>query len=121
VKNLLIRLLINALSLLVASEVVNGIFLSRDFLDIMIVAFIFGLVNALIKPVVQLFALPLIFLTLGLITILINAFMLLLTDVLTESLSVDGFFPALLGSVIISLVSMFLNIIFKDERKRSRN
>lgn len=118
-RKLILKLLINALALLAAAEIVSGITLSRNILDLTIVALIFGLVNILIKPLVKLFALPLFLLTLGLITFVVNALMLLLTAALSSSLSIHGFWPALWGSIIISIVSMVLSHLFKKEIKRT--
>jgi putative membrane protein len=75
-----------------------------------IVALIFGLVNLVVKPVVKLFALPLLLLTLGLFTLVINALMLMLTSwIAGESFQVDGFWTAVLGGLIISFVSWGVN------------
>jgi putative membrane protein len=79
----------------------------------MIVALIFGFVNALIRPIIFLLSLPLEILTLGLFTFVINALMLLLTSWIAQGMGlgfrVDGFLPALLGALIVSVVSFVLN------------
>jgi len=116
VRNLVIRLFINAVALWGAASVVSGIELSDDFWAVLIVALIFGVVNALIKPLVTLLTLPLLILTLGLLTLVINAGMLLLTAVLTRHLSVDGFWAALLGGLVISAVSLLLSVFLKEKR-----
>jgi putative membrane protein len=75
-----------------------------------IVALIFGLVNLVVKPVVKLFAMPLLLLTLGLFTLVINALMLMLTDwIAQDAFQVDGFWIAVLGGLIISVVSWGVN------------
>jgi putative membrane protein len=74
-------------------------------------------VNALIKPVLKLLSLPLIFLTLGLFTFVINALMLMLTAAFTDRLVVSGFGPALWGSIVISVVSFLLSTFVDDEKK----
>ncbi|MGR7000323.1 phage holin family protein [Yinghuangia aomiensis] len=83
---------------------------------VLIVAAIFGVINVLIKPLVKLFSLPLFILTLGLITFVINALMLWLTSWVSGKLDlsfhVDGFWPALLGALCVSLVSWALNLVF---------
>jgi putative membrane protein len=77
-----------------------------------VVALIFGLVNLVVKPVVKLFALPLLLLTLGLFTLVINALMLMLTSwIAGDSFQVDGFLTALLGGLIISIVSWGVNAV----------
>ena len=82
------------------------------------VAAIFALVNAFIRPVVKFFAFPVILLTLGLFTLVINAGMLMLADWLADGLVVASFTSALLGSVIISFVSMVLGSIVDVKGKR---
>lgn len=123
-KNLVIRLLANAVALAIASWAVAGITLEgattgRRILTLLIVAAIFGVVNAIVKPVVKLLSLPFIILTLGLLTFVINAVMLLLTSWITGKLDVqfhvDGFWSALLGSLIITAVGILLNAVLPDK------
>lgn len=123
----LIRLLANAIALGVAIWLVGGLTLGGDsgwqrVLTLVIVAAIFGVINAIIKPIVKLVALPLFILTLGLITFVINALMLWLTSWVAGLLGVDfhvaGFWPALLGALIISIVSWLVNVILPDEVTR---
>lgn len=114
---LIIRLLINAAALWAAAQIVNGITLQGSFFAILIVALIFGLVNALVRPLLTLFSLPFIVITLGLFVFVINALMLMLTGAISGALTVDGFGSALLGSFIISFVSWLLGIFLKDDDK----
>jgi putative membrane protein len=124
-KNLIIKLLANAVALAVAAWLISGITLQgattgRRILTLLIVAAIFGLVNAVVKPIVKLLSLPFIILTLGLLIFVINAAMLLLTSWITGKLDVqfhvDGFWPAaLLGSLVITVVGMVLNAVLPDE------
>lgn len=111
---LLIRLVVNAFTLWFAALIVDGITLSSNVIEVLIVAIIFGLINALIKPLIKLISAPLIIFTLGLFTLLINAFLLLLTSWLTDALEVDGLWPAIVGAVIISLVSWALSLFLDD-------
>ncbi len=113
-KNMLLRLLINAVALWAAARWVDGIDLTTDWVGILIVALLFGLVNALIRPVVKFFAFPLIILTLGLATFVINGAMLWLTAQLTANLSVRGLGPAIVGSLVISVVSWLLSVVLPD-------
>ncbi|WP_042407170.1 phage holin family protein [Streptacidiphilus carbonis] len=119
-----VKTLINAAAIWVATAIVSGISLtSGDWqhktLTVVLVALLFGVVNFVIKPIVKLFSLPLFILTLGLITFVINALMLWLTSWASGKLSldfhVDGFVPALLGSLIISVVAWALHLVFRDE------
>lgn len=114
-KNLAIRLLINAAALWVAARFVDGVELVGGIGDILIVALVFGAVNALIKPIVKFFSVPFIVLSLGLFTLVINALMLLLAARLTTQLSVSGFMPALIGSIVISIVSFVLSTFLRDD------
>ncbi len=109
-----IRLFINAVALWAAAEVVRGIELTGEFWGVLLVALLFGLVNALIRPVMLLLSLPLLILTLGLLTIVINALMLMLTAALTGNLNIAGFWPALWGSILISLVSFVLSAVIRE-------
>jgi len=121
--NLIIKLLANAVALAVASWIVGGITLEgsttgRRVVTLLIVAAIFGVVNAVVKPVVKLLSLPFIILTLGLLLFVINALMLLLTSWITGKLDVqfhvDGFGAALLGALVITVVGMLLNAVLPD-------
>ena len=123
-KNLVIRLLANAVALAIASWIVAGITLQgattgRRILTLLIVAAIFGVVNAFVKPVLKLLSLPFIILTLGLLLFVINAVMLLLTSWITGKLDVqfhvDGFWSALLGSLIITVVGILLNAVLPEK------
>jgi putative membrane protein len=123
-KNLIIRLLANAVALAVASWLVAGITLQgattgKRVLTLLIVAAIFGVVNAIVTPVVKLLSLPLLILTLGLLTFVINALMLWLTSWITGKLDVqfhvDGFWSALFGALIITIVGMIINIVLPDK------
>jgi putative membrane protein len=118
---ILLSLIINAVALLVTAWIVPGIHLGaasphptkQDWATLLIVASIFGFVNALIRPIIILLSLPLEIITLGLFTFVINAFMLLLTSWIAQGMGlgfrVDGFLPALLGALIISVVNFVLS------------
>ncbi len=114
---LIVRLFINAIALWVAATYINGIYLDGDVVNVLIVAAIFGIINALIKPIIDLFTCPFYLLTLGLFTLIVNALMLMLTGTLSSGrLSVDGFWSAFLGGIVISLVSMLLSLFLsRDE------
>ncbi len=114
---LIVRLLINAVALWAAAQFVTGIDLTGDIGGILFVAILFGIVNALIKPLVKLLSLPLTLITLGLFTLVINAFMLQLTAWLSSNLTVSGFVPALGGAIVISIVSWLLSTFLGDDDK----
>jgi putative membrane protein len=117
-RHLLLRWIINAIALAVAATFVSGIHVDGGWLVLALVALIFGLVNALIRPVVALLTCPLIILTLGLFTLVINAAMLLfaswIAGLLGIGFTVDGFWPAFWGGLVISIVSFVLSIIVHE-------
>jgi putative membrane protein len=102
----LIRLFVNAAALWVATRIVPGVTYSGDFLPFLAVALVFGIVNAFIGPVAKLLALPLIILTFGIFALL------WMTSALSESLGlgfhVSGFWAALFGALVVSIVSTVL-------------
>lgn len=124
----LVRWLINAIALLAAAFVVPGIRLTasatspglNEWMTLAVVALIFGLINAIIRPIVFFLTLPLTLLTLGLFTFVINALMLMLTSRIAQALAlgfrVDGFVAALLGALVISVVGFLLGRLLSVER-----
>ncbi|MFD5700844.1 phage holin family protein [Streptomyces lasiicapitis] len=124
-KNFVVKTIANAVALAVAVWLLDKITLTGDStgkktLTLLVVALLFGLVNFLVKPVVQVLTFPLFILTLGLITLVVNALMLLLTswlaDKLDVSFHVEGFWTAVLGGLIISIVSWALNVALPDHK-----
>ncbi len=113
-KNFLIRLFVNALALAAAAWLIDGIEMSGGFFEVLLVAFVFGLLNAVLKPVLILFSLPLILITLGLFALVVNAGMLMLTARLLDDFAVAGFWTAVLGSLVISAVTMILGRALRD-------
>jgi len=115
---LLLRWLASAAAVWVATRVVPGIRYEGGFETLLVVALILGLVNALVRPLLSFLACGLIALTLGLFLLVINAAMLLLTEAVAQGLGygfyVDGFVAALLGSVVISVVSYLLSMFLAD-------
>lgn len=119
----LAKTVINAVAIWIAAWVVSGISLTdgawwRQVVTVLLVAVVFGVVNFVIKPIVKLFSLPLFILSLGLITFVINALMLWLTSWASGKLHLDfhvsGFWSALAGSLIISIVAWALHLAFRD-------
>jgi len=120
---LILRWLITAAAVWAAAHFVPGIHYTGGFKTLLVVALVFGLVNALVRPIIKGLACGLIVLTLGLAIFVINALMLLLTGYITSqfgySFKVDGFVPALMGSIVISLVSWLLSVVLVDDDDRS--
>ncbi|XVX20719.1 phage holin family protein [Actinomycetota bacterium] len=126
-KSIAIKVLVNALALWAATAVINGITLEEGTSSwtekigtLLIVAVIFGVVNAVLKPFLKFVSAPLIFLTLGLFTFIVNAAMLQVTSWLAGSLSLafhveDFFWDAVMGAVVITLVSMVANALLPDD------
>jgi putative membrane protein len=117
----MIRWVINATSLYAAVLVVPGIDLHGSWVGILLLALIIGLLNALLRPLLTLLTCPLIILTLGLFTLVINTGILMLTSRIGQALgiglTVDGFWSALLGSLVISLVSVIMSVVLRDGLK----
>ncbi len=120
--SILLRLLINAAALWAAARFVNGISYSGSWPGIVGLALVFGTVNTFIRPVLSFFSFPITMLTLGLFTVVINALMLMLTAWIAVrvgiSFTVDGFVPALIGAICVSLLSMVLGAIFIGDEER---
>ncbi len=121
----ILRWLINAIALYLAIRFVPGIVFSGGWLGLFWLALIFGLVNAFLRPLLQLLTCPLIILTLGLFTLLINMAMLKVTELLGNALglglTIAGGWPLFWGSLVISVVSILLSMIFKDELRGRRH
>lgn len=121
--SLIVRLVINAIALWVATLIVGGVEIQNgstqeQVLTILVVAIIFAVINIVVRPVVKLLSLPLYILTLGLFTFIVNALMLWLTSwvagQLDVSFHVDGFWPAVLGGLVITFVSWLLNLLLPN-------
>lgn len=126
---LVIRLIVTAAALFVAIALVPGLDMEgiqpdalpplQTIINLLIIAVIFGLVNAIIKPILKSLTCALTFFTLGLFIFVINALMLFLTSVIARqfniSLEVNGPLAALLGSIVISVVSLVLSIFVPDK------
>lgn len=124
---LVVRLIINAVAIWLASIWVGGIEIDASDKDttgwkiviVLGIALVFTVVNALVKPIVKLLSLPLVIVTLGLFLLIINALMLWLTAEITSitdyGLRVDGFWAAVFGGLIVSVVNWVLGILVPDD------
>jgi putative membrane protein len=119
VRNLLIRWLVLAIAIAIAAAAIDGIHIDGGVGGLLAVAALFGLVNAFIRPIVRLLALPVRVMTLGLISFVINGLMLLITDWLLDVLDVGGFWNAIVAAIVISIVSTLLNWLIIDRRSTS--
>jgi len=118
---LVLRILINALALGAAAYLVPGI-RAGSVTSVVLIALVFGVLNALVRPLLKLLSCPLIILTLGLFTLVLNAVMLLLTARLGQVFGIDfsvaGFKAAFLGALVVSVVSVVLSWVLIDEKKK---
>lgn len=122
-RTFVLRLVVNAAALTVTAALLPGIHIRDDRVTtLLVVALVFGLVNALLKPVIWVISCPLIVLTLGLFALLINGILLLVTDALAGSrFEVDGFGWAVLGGLLVGLISMVLeSALDLDEEEREK-
>jgi putative membrane protein len=113
---LILRWLVLALAVAIAARLVPGIDVEGGALGTLWVAALLGLVNAVIGPVLRLLALPLTILTLGLFAVLINAALLGIVAWLSDHLQIDGFWPAVLAALVISLISALLGFFVSGRR-----
>ena len=111
-----LRWALNAFALWVVSTIVPGIHAAGMFATF-VAALVLGILNALLRPVLLVLTLPLNLLTLGLFTFVINALMLELTGAMVKGFTVDGFGSAILGALLLSVVSFALNVLVYDRRR----
>ena len=119
---ILVRLLINAAALWAATRIVPGISFDGEWPLLFAVALVFGVLNVLVRPILKLLTLPFLILTLGLFIFVVNAFMLLLTGWISNAFDlgfhVDGFGPAFLGALVVTVVSFLLSVFVGKEPDR---
>ena len=109
---LLVRLFINAIALILTTNLVPGLQLT-SFSTAILAALVWGLVNTLVRPIFSFFTFPLQLLTLGLFTLVINGAMLALTAKLVPGFTIQGFSNAFIGALVLSIISLILTHIFK--------
>jgi len=124
----IVRVLISGVALWLAEILLSGMkIVGADTTGgrlgiILLVALVFGVVNAIVKPIVQVLSIPLYILTLGLFTLVVNALMLMLTAWITEQtdwgLRIDSFGTAVIGALIVSIVSFVLSVLIPESRRR---
>jgi len=114
-----LRWVINVIGIYLAVLIIPGIDFAGNWTGFLWLALIMGLLNALVRPLLTLLTCPLIVLTLGLFTLLINTLIFWLTSTIGKTvglgLSVDGFWSAFLGGLVVTAVSVILTLILKDE------
>lgn len=115
-KKLLIRWAVLAVAVWLAATLVSGVHVRGGVLTTLWVALLFGLVNALLGPILRLLSLPFTLLTLGLFALIVNAALVAITAGLSSKFDVDGFWSAFLAALVISLVSMVFNRLTGKKR-----
>ena len=116
-----IKWIINTIAIMIAIKYVPGIVYTGEWWGVLVVGLIFGLINTFIRPFIKLFTLPLLILSLGLFTFIINAMMLSLTSWLSGKFQlgfhVEGFRAAFWGALLISLASVVLSCLIPSDDK----
>jgi putative membrane protein len=123
-QSLVLHWILNAAALWAAAAVVPGLDFAGGAGRLLLVAAVFGIVNSILRPLLTILTCPLIVVTLGLFTLVINALMLLVTGWLSESwnlgFTVVGFWPAFWGGLVVGLVSMLLSLLLPGKTARPR-
>ena len=124
-KKFLLRLFINAIALYGAIAILNGRGItpqSENWISLLWLALIFGIINAILRPILVIVGCPIIVLTLGLGSLLINTLLFYLAGAIGSSFgvgfTVSGFWPAFFGALIVSVISFILNMLLKDELRK---
>jgi len=119
-ERLALRWAFNVAALFVAAWALSGISSGDSWWNLLVAAIVFTLVNAFIKPILAILSIPFIVVTLGIFYFLINVLMLYLTDWIVSDFTIDTFWWACLGAIIVSLVNGILGAIFGDPTRRGR-
>jgi putative membrane protein len=119
-RSLVLHWLLNAAALCVAAWLLPGLDFTGGLLDLLLVSAVFGIVNSLLKPILTVLTCPLIVVTLGLFTLVINAVMLMVTGWLSArwdlGFTVSGFWAAFWGGLVVGLVSLVLSLALPEPR-----
>lgn len=120
-RSLLLHWLLNAAALWVAALLLPGLDFQGTIVQLLLVAAVFGIVNSLLRPILTVLTCPLIVITLGLFTLVINALMLMLTGALSArwglGFTVSGFWAAFVGGLVVALVSVALSLLLPGKRE----
>ena len=120
--NLIIRLIINALALWLATRLVDGISFDGQIAFLFVVALVFGAVNTIVKPILMVLTFPFLIVTLGLFLLVLNAAMLWLTGAISDAAGlgfhVSSFKAAFIGGLVVSVVSFVLSLMVGGDSKK---
>ena len=124
--NLLIRLIVNAVALWLATRFVDGISFDGQMPFLLVVALVFGAVNTIVKPILMVLTFPFLIVTLGLFLLVLNAVMLWLTGAISDATGlgfhVSSFKAAFIGGLVVSVVSFVLSLMVgSDSKKKSKH
>lgn len=108
---LIIQILLSAVAVYLSATLLPGVHV-KSFWTAILVAIVLGLLNALVKPILQFLSFPITILTLGLFLFVINTIIILICSYLVSSFQVNGFWSALLFSIVLSIITWLLNIVF---------
>ena len=121
--NILIRLVINAVALWLATRLVDGISFDGQIAFLLVVALVFGAVNTIVKPILMILTFPFLIVTLGLFLLVLNGVMLWLTGAISDAANlgfhVSGFKAAFVGGLVVSIVSFVLSLMVGGDSKKS--
>ncbi|MDB4910885.1 MAG: hypothetical protein JWO39_1708 [Gemmatimonadetes bacterium] len=117
------RIVVTAIGLWVATRLVSGITFHGNWLGLAGVALVFGVLNAFVRPILTFLAFPLLIVTLGLFTLVLNAVMLMLTSALSSKLGIDfhvaGFWAEFGGAIVVSIVSFLISMLLPDDEREA--
>lgn len=110
--NFLLRCVVNGIALVLTSQLLPGIQTRGNLVGVLVIGLVFGIVNAIIRPIVKILSLPLIIVTLGLFILVVNGLMLLLTSaIVPQYLVINGLWTAVLGGIVMGIINMILEAI----------
>ncbi len=115
---LIIKLLINAVAVVVIAKLLNGVNVD-SYTTAIIVAIVLSVLNLFVKPILVVLTLPITIVTLGLFLLIVNALIILLADKLIGGFSVDGIWTAVLFSILLSVLQSILNSLIKEDKKQA--
>jgi putative membrane protein len=123
--SILVHLLINAAALWVATRLVDGITFTGTVPALLGVALVFGVLNVIVRPILKFLTFPFFIITLGLFTFVLNAVMLLITSGASDALGlgfhVNGFVPAFIGSLVVTVISFVLSMFAGSSDKKKKD
>jgi putative membrane protein len=117
---LILKILVSSLAVFFAAYILPGVYLD-GFPTAILVAVVLGLLNSFVKPLLVLLTIPVTIFSFGLFLLVINALMIMIVDLVLEKFSVDGFWSALLFSIIVSLVTAFLEALAGNKEQTKPN